>query len=300
LKKHGQTEAVIDSLWGIVAIATLNVAPNDASLALAAKVFRTGLLDRADAADIGWAAAPLGEVHGTAAAAALERAGVDVSLGERVETVRAGRLVTSRRGERRRTLRAEAVVVALPHRDTFRVVPELTETPLARAEGLGASPIVNVHVVYDRRVTDLPFAAAVGSPVQWVFDRTDSSGLAQRHPGAQYLAVTVSAADDVVDVPSRQLQDRFVTELERLFPAAARARVLEAFVTREKRATFRQAVGSNALRPPAETPLDGIFLAGAWTATGWPDTMESAVRSGLAAADAATGRPAESALGFAS
>jgi uncharacterized protein with NAD-binding domain and iron-sulfur cluster len=193
------------------------------------------------------------------------------------------------------------VVLALPHREAFAVAPELADSPeTARAAALGTSPIVNVHVLYDRRVTELPFAAAVGSPVQWVFDRTDTSGLAGQRPGAQYLAVTVSAADDVVEVPSRQLRDRFVAELARLFPAAAGAAVLDAFVTREKRATFRQAVGSNALRPEAETPLDGIFLAGAWTATGWPDTMESAVRSGLRAADAATGRPAVPALGFAS
>jgi uncharacterized protein with NAD-binding domain and iron-sulfur cluster len=91
-----------------------------------------------------------------------------------------------------------------------------------------------------------------------------------------------------------------VAELARLFPAAAGAGVLESFVTREKRATFRQAVGSNSLRPGPDTPLEGIHLAGAWTATGWPDTMESAVRSGIAAADAATGHPALPALGFAS
>jgi squalene-associated FAD-dependent desaturase len=300
LRQHGQTGAVIDALWGIVATATLNLPPDEASLALAAKVFRTGLLDNAAAADIGWAAAPLGELHGTAAAAALDRAGVEVALGERVDRVHPGGLVSSRRGDRVRTLQADAVVVALPHREAFAAVPELAETPSAPARALGASPIVNVHVLYDRRVTDLPFAAAVGSPVQWVFDRTETSGLTRQHPGAQYLAVTVSAADDVVGVPSRQLQDRFVAELARLFPATARASVLEAFVTREKRATFRQAVGSNALRPGAETPLEAIFLAGAWTATGWPDTMESAVRSGLTAADAATGRPVAPALGFAS
>jgi len=300
LRQHGQTEAVIDALWGIVAIATLNIAPDDASLALAAKVFRTGLLDEAAAADIGWAAAPLGELHGTAAATALDRAGVEVRLGERVEAVRTGGVVASRCEGRTRTLTADAVVVALPHREAFAVTPELADTPLARATALGASPIVNVHVLYDRRVTDLPFAAAVGSPVQWIFDRTDTSGLARQRPGAQYLAVTVSAADDVVQIPSRQLQDRFIAELTRLLPAAAGASVLDAFVTREKRATFRQAVGSNALRPGPETPLEGIFLAGAWTATGWPDTMESAVRSGQRAADAATGRPVAPALGFAS
>jgi uncharacterized protein with NAD-binding domain and iron-sulfur cluster len=145
---------------------------------------------------------------------------------------------------------------------------------------LGASPIVNVHVIYDRRVTRLPFAAAVDSPVQWVFDRTLSSGL----PAGQYLAVSLSAADDLVDVPAARLRERFVPALEDLFPAARDARITDFFVTRERRATFRQVPGCAAMRPRAATALPGLVLAGAWTDTGWPDTMEGAVRSGLNAA----------------
>jgi uncharacterized protein with NAD-binding domain and iron-sulfur cluster len=140
---------------------------------------------------------------------------------------------------------------------------------------------VNVHVVYDRRVTDLPFAAAVGSPVQWVFDRTGPSGLRR----GQYLAVTVSAADPVLRRRSGELASEFVAELARLLPAAAHAQVRDAFVTREPAATFRQAPGTAALRPGPAGAVDGVALAGAWTATGWPDTMESAVRSGHAAAE---------------
>jgi uncharacterized protein with NAD-binding domain and iron-sulfur cluster len=143
-----------------------------------------------------------------------------------------------------------------------------------------------VHVVYDRKVTELAFAAAVDSPVQWLFDRTDTSGLHRTHPGGQYLAITVSAADAIIDEPAGALTERYATELARLLPGAARAHVLDSFVTRERRATFRQAVGTAALRPPAESGIPGVWLAGAWTATGWPDTMESAARSGDAAAAA--------------
>jgi uncharacterized protein with NAD-binding domain and iron-sulfur cluster len=145
---------------------------------------------------------------------------------------------------------------------------------------LGASPIVNVHVIYDRRVTSLPFAAAVDSPVQWVFDRTRSSGL----QAGQYLAVSLSAADDLVDVPAARLRERFVPALEDLIPDARDARITDFFVTRERRATFRQVPGCAALRPGAATALPGLVIAGAWTDTGWPDTMEGAVRSGLNAA----------------
>ncbi len=144
-------------------------------------------------------------------------------------------------------------------------------------------------MIYDRPVMDVPFAAAVDSPVQWVFDRTRISGLdrtafAGRGRQPQYLAISLSAADPYVDVPAATLREQFLPALAELFPAAREAEVLEFFVTRERRATFRQAPGSGQLRPGAGTRLPGLVLAGAWTDTSWPDTMESAVRSGLAAA----------------
>jgi uncharacterized protein with NAD-binding domain and iron-sulfur cluster len=148
-----------------------------------------------------------------------------------------------------------------------------------------------VHVIYDRPVTNLEFAAAIDSPVQWVFDRTRISGISASNHGAsnhgghgQYLAISLSAADSYADVPAARLREQFVPALAELFPAARDAQVTEFFVTRERRATFRQAPGSGALRPKAATRWPGLVLAGAWTDTGWPDTMESAVRSGLAAA----------------
>ena len=287
LRRHGQNDAIVSALWGIVAVATLNLDPDEASLALAAKVFRTGLLDHAPASDVGYAGVPLGDLHSTAAQAALEAAGVEVLVNHRVESVEPGATVHARGRDGARTWQTDTVVLALPHRDALAVVPAFAKTPIARAEGLGAAPIVNVHVVYDRPVTDLAFAAAVNSPVQWFFDRTDTSGLKR----GQYLAVTVSAADAIIDEPSRSIQQRYVDELARLLPAARRAEVVDAFVTRERRATFRQAAGTATLRPTSRSGVDGLWLAGSWTATGWPDTMESAVRSGIAAADDALGVP---------
>jgi squalene-associated FAD-dependent desaturase len=286
LRRHGQNDAIIDALWGIVATATLNLDPDEASLALAAKVFRTGMLDHAPAADVGYAARPLGDLHSNAALTALEAAGVEVLLNHRATHIQPGCVTATGRGDIERQWKTDAVVLATAHREAFAAAPELAQTPVAPAAGLGATPILNVHIVYDRRVTDLPFAAAVNSPVQWLFDRTDTSGLARTHPNGQYLAITVSAADGVIDESAPVLTERYLAELARLLPAAARANVIDAFVTRERRATFRQAAGSGALRPSARSGLAGVWLAGAWTATGWPDTMESAVRSGEAAAEA--------------
>jgi predicted NAD/FAD-dependent oxidoreductase len=182
-------------------------------------------------------------------------------------------------------IEADAVVLAVPPHVAARLAPP-GAVPAGAGPGpaqwrqLGTSPIVNVHVIYDRRVTRLPFAAAVDSPVQWVFDRTGPSGLRQ----GQYLAVSLSAADGYVDVSAAELRERFVPAMADLFPAARGARVTDFFVTRERRATLRQEPGCGRLRPGAATALPGLALAGAWTDTGWPDTMEGAVRSGLNAA----------------
>ena len=123
----------------------------------------------------------------------------------------------------------------------------------------------------------MAWASAAGG----AHDACGADGAAHR---PQYLAISLSAADEYVDVPAAALRERFVPALEELFPAAREAQVIEFFVTRERRATFRQAPGTARLRPRAGTQLPGLVLAGAWTDTGWPDTMESAVRSGLAAA----------------
>jgi squalene-associated FAD-dependent desaturase len=290
LAARGQTERARRALWDLFTVSALNIAGDDASLALAATVVKTGLLGRNDAADIGVPALPLGELHGDAGATLLAKLGAQVLMSTKVLAIEAEagpgagfrvRLAGPDHGGADVT--ADAVVLAVPHDKAASLIPPGALPPgeVQRWAGLGASPIVNVHVIYDRPVTDLPFAAAVDSPVQWVFDRTRIAGLDR--PG-QYLAISLSAADDYVDVPAAMLREQFVPALAELFPAAREARVTEFFVTRERRATFRQAPGSGALRPKAGTLLPGLVLAGAWTDTGWPDTMESAVRSGLAAA----------------
>ena len=142
-------------------------------------------------------------------------------------------------------------------------------------------PIVNLHVIYDRSVMPYPFAAGVGTPVQWVFDRTAAAGLSE----GQALAVSLSGAGEYAQMPTEALREQFLRELARVFPAARGAQVRGFYVTREHQATFRQAPGSLARRPGPRTRLPNLFLAGAWTDTGWPATMEGAVRSGNRAGD---------------
>ena len=285
LAAHGQSARAVEALWDLVGVATLNAVAGDASLSLAAMVFKTGLLSDPGAADIGWAHVPLGELHDRLARKALDSAGVRTEVRARVASVRAdgdGGWSVQVPGE---TLRADAVVLAVPQREAYELLPAGALDDPERLLGIDTAPILNVHVVYDRKVLARPFLAALGTPVQWVFDRTAASGLTE----GQYLAVSQSVAQDEIDEPVAVLRERYLPELRRLLPRTRGARVKDFFVTRERAATFVPAPGVGRLRPGVRTKAPGLYLAGAWTATGWPATMEGAVRSGVGAADAALG-----------
>ncbi|MEU6257248.1 hydroxysqualene dehydroxylase HpnE [Streptomyces sp. NPDC047043] len=295
LTAHGQSARAVEALWDLVGVATLNAVAGDSSLGLAAMVFKTGLLSDPGAADIGWARVPLGELHDRLARKALDSAGVRTEVRTRVTSISTdenGRWSVQVPGE---TLEADAVVLAVPQREAHDLLPDgALEAPENLLE-IGTAPILNVHVVYDRKVLEKPFFAALGTPVQWVFDRTDASGLRE----GQYLALSQSAAHDEIEEPVAALRERYLPELERLLPGTRGAEVKDFFVTRERTATFAPTPGVGRLRPGARTKAPGLYLAGAWTATGWPATMESAVRSGVSAADAALsalGRPRPSHL----
>jgi squalene-associated FAD-dependent desaturase len=282
LAAHGQSPQVIERLIDVFTVATLNAPSAQVSLTLGAMVFQDGLLRKADACDIGVSRVPLGQLHGDAAAAVLASRDADIRLRTRVRTL------VALDGDRWRvetdetSIEADAVVLAVPHDAAADLLPEGSIADPAAVRGLDVSPILNVHVIFDRVVLTEPFVGAVGSPVQFVFDRTQASGLRS----GQYVAVSASAADAWIDQPVAQLRELFMPELLRVLPAARDAVVRDFFVTREREATFRPVPGSAARRLPTTTNAAGLVVAGAWTATGWPATMESAVRSGVAAAHA--------------
>jgi squalene-associated FAD-dependent desaturase len=274
LAGRGESDAAVAALWNLIALPTVNLPAERASLAMAAKVFQTGLLDAADAGDVGYSRVPLSKLHAEPAERALREAGVDVRVKTRVHAVRPGVEVESDAG----SLHADAVVLAVPHDRAGSMLPEgAVDQPI---EQLGSSPIVNAHLIYDRPVTELALAAGLDTPVQWLFDRTEESGLAQ----GQHLALSLSGADREMAMSNDELREELVPALAELLPAARDAMVEDFFVVREHSATFRAEPGSGALRPGPRTGVPGLFLAGAWTDTGWPATMEGAVRSGHAAA----------------
>ncbi len=292
LRRQRQSRRAVEAIWELIVRPTVNLTVDEASLAQAAQVFQVGLLSDAAAGDIGWAVRPLGQIHDERGRAALQRAGVDVHLRSTARAIvrqvvadgsDAGRLGFRVEASDGFSATADAVVLALAPAQAAQLLPAQPGLAPDWAARIGSSPIINLHVVYDRRVLPHPFAASVDSPVQWVFDRTAGAGVTH----GQYLAVSLSAADDELHATAEELRSRYLPALADLLPAAAEAEVEDFFVTREHAATFRAAPGARTWRlGPYAEPL-GLVLAGAWTDTGWPATMEGAVRSGHAAAEAA-------------
>jgi len=293
LAQRGQDETTRRMFWDLLSAAALGLPSGEADLGLAAKAIRAALAGRQNA-DIGTPLVPLSRLHASPAVTLLSRLGSRILLG-----VRASGCQLSRRGgyevavapavpggsagpvgsARPLVVHAAAVVLAVPAWEAAALAPAELAADAAIWARLAPSPVVSLHVFYASRVTPLPFAAVVDSPVRWVIDKTGPAGL---HAG-QYLAASVPDADRFVDLPSSRLRAELLPELERLFPAATDTEVEDFFTTRERRAFIRQAPGVQQLR--ARQPgLPGLAVAGAWTDTGWPDTMEGAVRSGLGAA----------------
>ena len=293
LAQHGQDENARRMFWDLLSVTALGLPADDADLGLAAAALRAALAGRQDA-DIGIPVVPLSRLHASPAVTLLSRLGSRILLG-----VRASGCQLSPTGGYEvsvapaapagsaapvgsawpQVVHTAAVVLAVPAWEAAVLAPAELAADAAAWARLAPSPVVSLHVFYGSKVTSLPFAAAVDSPVRWVIDKTGPAGL---HTG-QYLAASVPAADRFVDLPSSRIRAELLPELERLFPAATDAEVEDFFTTRERRAFIRQVPGAQRLR--ARQPgLRGLALAGAWTDTGWPDTMEGAVRSGLRAA----------------
>jgi uncharacterized protein with NAD-binding domain and iron-sulfur cluster len=153
-------------------------------------------------------------------------------------------------------------------------------------ESFKSSPIISIHLWLDREITDLDFAALLETRIQWIFNK--SKLLNEKKEGTavrQYLSLVISAADEFVKLNKKQLVEIAMEDLRRVLPQARDAKVIHSLVMKEKRATFLPSPGLEALRPNARTKFDNLFLAGDWTATGYPATIEGAVMSGRKAAE---------------
>jgi squalene-associated FAD-dependent desaturase len=268
LRRLGQSQAAIDRFWDVFLRPALNLRSAEVSAAPALFTVQTALLGERAASDLVLPVAPLGAMHGEAAGRALEESGATLRPGARVAALD-GRGAVLADGER---VEGDAVVVALPPAESARLLGE----PAPRLED---SPIVSVHLLFDSPVLRFELAALLGSPAHWVFDRGRLTG---RVPGrGQYLTVVSSGVPELLEVRGRVLVDLMAGEVTRRL---GHAELLWSRVSREPAATFAALPGTLAHRAGVETGRPGVVRAGAWTDTGWPATMEGAVRSGRAAA----------------
>ncbi len=284
LKEQRQSDRAIALLWDPICIATLNAPARHVASRAARMVFRDAFF-RPDGADMGFFTVPLSEVFDAARGYVEERGGtVRASSPVKKLFIESGRVrgVELETGE---TIGSETIVCAVPPAELAHLVR--SEEPLTdlveKASHLRWAPIVNLHAWFDRPVLEDEFAVAVDSPVQAVFDVTRLHGRTSKE-GTTHLVLSQSAADEWIDRPFAEVTERLLGALGELFPRVRKARCLRTLVVRHPRATFVSEPEADRLRPRAVTPLHGFYLAGDWTSTGWPSTIEGAIRSGIVAA----------------
>lgn len=281
LRRHRQTDPAIDRLWDLMVLSILNEHAREVSAAQAIFVFQEGFLKGPEESRIGYCRKGQG-VLSRKAVDWLTAREVRVDFNRKVkQVVLDGICVVGVEIEEEGVVLADVIVSALPHPALLQLLPEEHRDGafFSRAASLGTSPIVNVYLWFDRDVIEEEFVAFVGSKIQWVFNKS----LMTNGTGGSWLDISLSGARDYVDVPREKLVEAFVEEVRVLLPAARKARLLHAKVLVEREATFWAKPGSRSHRLPAKTPLQNFFLAGDWTDTGWPSTMEGAVRSGITA-----------------
>ncbi len=282
LRERGQTERSIRNLWNVLIEGTLNDDIRDVSAAMGLMIIQEGLLRGRHDANVGYPRVPLNDAIGRPAARELDKLGVRQVTGRTVRQINTNpdlsvRSVTVNDGDE---IVADIYISALPFWILPGIIPDnlADQKPFSTITGLRTSPIVNVHLLYDRHVMDEDFCYIVDSPLQWVFN--DSAIRRDASAQEQALTVSISAAWNHIDNLRADIVETIAAEMRETFPGAARAELKNAVVVKQRNATFRCTPGAGSLRPGPTTASPNLFLAGEWTDTGWPSTMEGAVISG--------------------
>lgn len=283
LRRHGQTERAIDRFWRTVLVSALNEEIDRISVPYAAQVMRESFLKSADAGRMGVPAIPLTELYNAAGNYIREHGG-DVQFRTSVESFRADlsdvKLLVGRQEQT-----FDYVVLALPFDGLARILPDTSASrPLRDSlQRFETSPITGIHLWFDRNVTDLDHAVLLDRTIQWMFHKSRLQNRGDSN-GGSYLELVVSSSKSLVDRSRPEIVELALRELSEFFPRVREATLLKATVIKEVHATYSPRPGVDLNRPRPETIWPRVFLAGDWTATGWPATMEGAVRSGYLAA----------------
>lgn len=294
LKRTGQTDRAIRHFWEPVVVGALNDGFERCSVKYAGKVFHESFLRSPQAGRLGIPAAPLSEFFAPIAEFA-QRQGVTIKLKagvDRIEQTPDDRWQIHAAGERHS---ASAVILASDFKQTRNLLATLPAPATDAARQLEIfdhfipAPITTVHLWYDRDVTGLDHAVLLDTRIQWVFVKSRI----RRWPVERgcYLELVISASWPELEMGREAILSSALQEFETFFPAARQAKLLKNSVLKDARATFSVTPGLDRYRPQQGTPWPGLYIAGDWTATEWPSTMEGAVRSGRLAAGALTGDP---------
>lgn len=285
LQRYGQTETSCREFWDILTVAVLNEVSAHASAALFITVMREAFLSRRDFGRAWLPKTGLGDVYTTAACDYIHSRGgvVEYLASVKQMTIQDNRL-THLHLKNQPDRPVEMVISTVPPFILQHVLPDpIRDTHFTYLSKFEPSSIVGINLWWDRAIMSQPFVGLIDSPIEWVFDKARLYD-PQLATGS-HLALVVSAANHWNRTPRAEIERIAVTEIQRFFPRAREARLRHSSVIKSKRATFAQKAGMHHFRPDPQTPIPNLFLAGDWTNTGLPATIESAVLSGHRAAD---------------
>jgi zeta-carotene desaturase len=296
LKRHGQTEQAIDRFWKTILVSALNEDLNQISVRYAAQVVRESFLKSAAAGRMGIPTVPLTDLYSTAGDYIRSRGG-EIQFRAGVESFRADAadVIVRANGQEQQF---DYLVMAVPFDVLGRLLPgEPSASCLAAdLDQFSPSPITGIHLWFDRQISDLDHAVLLDRTIQWMFHKSRliasrsnesrGNGSGDNDGNGSYVELVVSCSRSLVEKSKTEIVDMAMKEAHEFFPAAREAKLLKSTVIKEVHATYSPCPGIDQYRPQAATAWPRVFLAGDWTATGWPATMEGAVRSGYLAAEA--------------
>ncbi len=291
LKRRKQTPGAIERFWRVVLVSALDEELDKTDARYGVDVFWKGFLSNRTGYRMGVPAVPLAELY-DGCKGEIEKRGGEVNLRMPVRAIRLeNSAITGVEFDGGRLETADAYVFAVPHTAMAELATEEMkkfEPGLAQLEKIGVAPITGVHLWFDREVMREPFVTLLETTTQWIFNKTAlyGTGNGAGKDKGQYLQLVISASYDLLQKPRQEIIDLCLKEVRHALPAARGAKLLKATVIKEAAATFSPQPGVDRWRPKQETKIGGMFLAGDWTDTGWPATMEGAVRSGYMAAEA--------------
>ena len=293
LHRRRRTPAAISRFWRAVLVSALSEELERIEARYGIDVFWKAVLSTKRGYRMGVPAVALGELYESCRAAIQQRGGeVMLRSALRGLSVDRGKL-TAAVFDQGRQESADAFILAVPHTALSEILPDSvrqSDPALGSLDKINDAPITGVHFWFDRQVMTEPFLSLLDTTTQWIFNKSAlyaaANGAAASTDGRQYLQLVISASFDLLERPRQEIIDLCLKEVRHALPAARHANLLKATVIKEAAATFSPQPGVDRWRPKQETATGGLFLAGDWTATGWPATMEGAVRSGYLAAEA--------------